>query len=139
LNDTTTCVRIAYKAWQMPSFGFDLGSIDYTKGTLANSQKEKFDKMKNWPDNPFKEYQCNKRGNHFVMTKRHDRVYCVECKTGRKNASCSHKRCKGCYSKHMRSGTIKCKVKDHVKAAETADAAEAENQDEDEDNEVVDQ
>jgi len=127
LNDTTTCVRIAYKAWQMPSFGFDLGSIDYTKGTLANSQKEKFDKMKNWPDNPFKEYQCNKRGNHFFMTKRHDRVYYVECKTGRKNVSCSHKRCKGCYSK---------------KAAETADAAEAaeaENQDEDEDNEVADQ
>jgi|AntRauTorckE5430_2_1112549.scaffolds.fasta_scaffold07164_2 hypothetical protein len=129
LHDATTCVRIAYKAWQMPSFGFDLGSIDYTKGTLANSQKEKFDKIKNWGDNPFKEYRCNKHGNHFVMTKRHERVYCCECRTGRANATCSHKRCRGCCSKHVRSGASKCKVKPHIKAAE------AENQDEG--NEVV--
>ena len=84
----------------MPSLRFDIEGIDFMKGTLANSQKAKFDKMKNWPDSPFKEYQCNKRGNHFVMVKKHARVYCVECKTGRANASCSNKMCKKCCSKH---------------------------------------
>ena len=102
-----------------PSFGFDLGDIDFTKGTLANSQKEKFDKMKNWSDSPFKEYQCTKRSNHFVMVKKHARVYCVECKTGRANASCSNKMCKKCCSKHMHNGGSKCKVKDHIKASQT--------------------
>ena len=116
--DVTTCVRIAYKAWQMPSLRFDIEGIDFTKGTLANSQKAKFDKMKNWPDSPFKEYQCNKRGNHFVMVKKHARVYCVECKTGRANASCSNKMCKKCCSKHVHNGGGKCKVKDHINASQ---------------------
>ena len=41
----TTCVRIAFKAFEM-QLNYDFGGVDCTKGVLANSQKEKFDKMK---------------------------------------------------------------------------------------------
>ena len=41
-----TCVRIAFKAYEMKDFKFTFGDIDPTFGTLANSHKEKFGKMK---------------------------------------------------------------------------------------------
>ena len=43
-----TCVRIAYKAFQMEEYdvSFSLGNISFTKGTIAASGKEKFDQMK---------------------------------------------------------------------------------------------
>ena len=71
-----TCVRIAFKAFEMQDFGFSFGDIEPTVGTLANSHKEKFDKMKSWADSPLHEYQCNKRVNHYVMAKKHEKMKC---------------------------------------------------------------
>ena len=34
-----TCVRIAFKAFEMPAFNFSLCGIDHTKDTIAQSQK----------------------------------------------------------------------------------------------------
>ena len=74
-----TCVRIAYKAFQIEEYdvSFSLGNISFTKGTIAASGKEKFDQMKNWPESPFHEYQCKKEGNHFVLAKNHKKVSCA--------------------------------------------------------------
>ena len=61
------------KALQM-ELRHSFGQIDPTRGTLAlaKSKKEKFDKMKEWDDSPFHEYQCNKCRNHFTIKKRHE-------------------------------------------------------------------
>ena len=52
-----TCVRIAYNAFQMEEFDiqFTLGNIDFTQGTAAVSDKDKFDQTKNRPSSPFHE------------------------------------------------------------------------------------
>ena len=92
-------IRIAHKAFQMEEFDiqFILGNIDFTQGTVAVSGKDKFDLMKNWPNSPFHEYQCNKAGNHFVIAKKHKKVNCASEGCNRwANKNCGHKMCKKC-------------------------------------------
>ena len=117
-----TCVRMAFKAYEL-GLKYSFGSIDPTKGTLAASHKEKFDKMANWVDSPFHEYKCNtcrKRVSptvtvkSYVLKKRHDRVKCIDCMAAWANIQCSHKRCKKCCIKFTTEGTGDvCKVKTH--------------------------
>lgn len=117
--DATTAIRMAFKAYQMKWLSFSLGNIDPTKGTIAASQKEKFDKMKDWVDSPFHEYQCNKCRTYFVVAKKHQKVACTVCSTERANTKCSYNACKGCCVKHVSGGSdvSACKVKDHAQAA----------------------
>ena len=111
----TTCVRIAFKAFEM-SLKFDLGNVDFTQGTLANSQKEKFDKMKSWVDSPFHGHQCNKCRNYFVLRSKHHKVQCVACGPfASANSRCSYKMCKKCCVKHTSDPSVDApyKVKGH--------------------------
>ena len=66
---TTTCVWMAFKAFQLKEFSFSLDKIDPTAGTLAKSQKEKFHKIRQWDNSPFHEYRCNEGENHFIIVK----------------------------------------------------------------------
>ena len=116
--EANTCVRIAYKAFQMEEYDipYSLGDIDFTRGTIALSGKEKFDDMKEWPDSPFHEYQCNKQGNHFVITKKHKKIQCVaEGCDSWANKSCGHKMCKKCCMELQRKSNKKsaCTYKGH--------------------------
>ena len=120
--DATSCVRIAYKAFDL-RLEYSLGKLDPTVGTIAASNKAKFDKMKGWPDSPFHEYQCNKRGNCFIIVKKHKKVACAneEC-NGWANKNCSYSMCKKCCIAHTSApdGHITpCRVKDHKCASES--------------------
>ena len=100
-----TCVRIAYKAFQMEEFEiqFTLGNIDFTQGTIAVSGKDKFDQMKNWSSSSFHEYQCNKVENHFVIAKQHKKVNCASEGCDKwANKNCGHEMCKKCCMKLQR-------------------------------------
>ena len=101
-----TCIRMAYKAFSM-EFPFSMGDIDPTIGTIAASQKKKFDELTGWVDSPFHEYQCNKCRNHFVMAKKHQRIRCVKCIKKMGNAACSNKMCKQCCTKYS---DVACKT-----------------------------
>jgi hypothetical protein len=109
-----TFVRMAYKAFQM-ELKHSFGQIDPTRGTLAKSQKEKFDKMKEWDDSPFHEYQCNKCRNHFTIKKRHEKLRCASCTTAWANSKCANKMCKKCCVHHttLNTSITSCKVKSH--------------------------
>lgn len=102
----TTCVRMAYKAFQM-SFPFSFGGIDPTEGKIAASQKKKFDEMTAWPNSPFHEYQCNSSGTAYVIAKKHKRINCSHCVYKNGNVSCANKMCKQCCLAH---GTCPCKT-----------------------------
>ena len=56
--EETTCVRIDFKAFQLEEFDlkFSFANIDPANWTIADSQKEKFDRIKDWPESPFREY-----------------------------------------------------------------------------------
>ena len=111
--EASTCIWIAYKAYQM-KLDYSFGDINLTLGTLANSHKAKFDEMKNWVDNPFQEYQCNKCRNHFVLSKKHAKVGCKSCVSAWSNKSCSHGMCKKCCIEHTSGDDVSaCKVKSH--------------------------
>ena len=107
----TTCVRMAYKAYDM-GFDFSFRKVDPTVDTITNSQKKKFDKLKSWEDSPFHEYQCNKCGTCFAIVKEHQKTKCADadCTSG-SNKNCTHKMCKQCCVKHCL--LLACKVKDH--------------------------
>ena len=57
--EANTCIRIAYKAFQLEEYLVELSisKIDLTKGTISANGKENFDHMKDWPEIPFREYQ----------------------------------------------------------------------------------
>ena len=95
----TTCVRMAYKAFEM-GFPFSFGGIDPTVGTIASSQKKKIDEMTEWPNSPFHEYQCNQCRSHFVIAKKHKKIKCSKCLTRLGNTACSSKMCKQCCLDH---------------------------------------
>ena len=129
----TTCVRLAFKAFQMQSFRFSLCGVDLTKGTLAESQKKKFDQMKDWVDSPFLEYACrkpHKNRNVFVIEKKHEKIPCACCETERANKKCSYKMCKKCCVKHCveNADVDLCKEKSHARAAVDARLAEEEEE-----------
>ena len=139
--DANTCVRLAFKAFQMQSFRFSLCGVDLTKGTIAQSQKEKFDKMKDWADSPFLEYTCRKpqkNRNAFIIEKKHEKIPCARCETERANKKCSHKMCKKCCVEHCAGDydVTLCKEKGHADAATKARLA-ANEIDEDYDDESV--
>ena len=124
-----TCVRIAYKAFQMEHLDitFSLGDIDITKGTIAASGKEKVDEMKSWSESPFHKYQCNKEGSHYVLAKKHKKVSCAaEGCNKSANRRCGHKMCKSCCAKNQRQSGKQsaCKLKEH--RLETPDGSEKE-------------
>ena len=50
--EATTLVRMAFKAFEL-GFPFSFGDMDPTVGRIAESQKAKFDKMKDWSKSPF--------------------------------------------------------------------------------------
>ena len=54
----------------MQQFNYSLGNIDPTKGTIAKSQKAKFDEMKQWVGSPLHDYQCKKEKSHFILAKK---------------------------------------------------------------------
>ena len=114
--NATTCIRLAFKAFEMTQFNFNMGNLNPAVGTFANSQKEKLDKMKTWDKYPFHPFDCRKKKNHFVFEAKHDKVPCVECKTGRVNKQCSNKMCKKCCIQYSLSQSTKCKSRDHFKA-----------------------
>ena len=113
-----TCIRIAYKAFQLETHGvkFDFANIDFTEGSIAVSGKEKFDQMKDWMSNPFCEYQCNKENTHFVIAKKHAKVTCVTEGCARAaNKNCGNHMCKKCCIKMQTESNKKsaCTLKDH--------------------------
>ena len=77
-------------------FQFSFEGIDPMQGTVAASQKRKFDEMKGWVDSPFHNYVCNKSGNHFVLATKYRKVKCVNCLARFANARCANKMCKQC-------------------------------------------
>ena len=111
-----TCVCMAYKAFQM-ELKHSFVQIDPTRGTLAKSQKEKFDKMKEWDDSPFHEYQCNKCRNHSTIKKRHEKLRCASFTTAWADSKCTNKMCKNkkCCVHHttLNTSITSCKVKSH--------------------------
>ena len=115
--EATTCVRLAYKAFDL-GLKYSLGKLDPTVGTIALSNKVKFDKIKDWHGSPFHEYQCNKRGTCFAIVKKHKKQTCfVEDCSGWANKNCSYGMCKKCCVNHTSTSEPKvkpCKVKDHV-------------------------
>eukprot|EP00956_Cyclotella_meneghiniana_P027530 scaffold61920_cov23-Cyclotella_meneghiniana.AAC.1 len=89
----TTCVRLAYKHFQMPMFNLDTGNVDPTTGTLASSQKEKLDKMKAWDNNPLKAYDCKKKKskNYYFLVAKDNALVCVDCRSSRERETCKCK------------------------------------------------
>ena len=73
--------------------------------------------MKNWPESPFCEYQCNKCSTYFVIATKHMKTHVVgEDYTSWANEDCPHKLYKNCYVKHtMVSDKVSayCKVRDN--------------------------
>lgn len=51
-----TMIRVVYKAMQM-GLGFDLADLDPTRGSFRESSVYKLQQMKDYPGNPFTEYQ----------------------------------------------------------------------------------
>ena len=89
----TTCVRIAFKGFEMGiPFEFGAGG-DPTNGTLATSQKEKIDAMQMWAGNPFVHYNIKKINNHYRMQKKVAREQCTKCKSRYINSRCTFKLC----------------------------------------------
>ena len=101
----------------MQQFKFEMGQLDPTRGTFANSQKFKVDEMKKWDMSPFHAFKCQKRQNHYVFLAKHDKVPCIECGVERTNKKCSNKMCKKCCVDKSIRATNQCKCKDHAKAA----------------------
>ena len=77
---TTTLVRMAFKAFEL-GFPCIFGELDPTVGALAESQKAKLDKMKDWVENPFHEYECKKALSHYRLVKKHAKMNCSRCKS----------------------------------------------------------
>ena len=77
--EANTCIRIAYKVFQMEEYlvEFSISNIDPTKGNIAASGKEKFEKMKEWLEIPLHECQCIKHSSHFVISKKHKNMNCA--------------------------------------------------------------
>ena len=100
-------MRMAFKAFEM-DYPFTFGSLDPTDGTIALSQKAKFDRMAaEWTNSPFHTYQLKKERSYYRIVKKHKQVKCGKC--GRKNAnlSCSNKMCKKCC---LDAGLLSCKT-----------------------------
>lgn len=97
--EATTLVRMAFKGFEL-DFPINFGTLDPTVGTIAESQKVKFDKMKGWNDSPFFEYQCKKVRSHYVIVKKHSKVNCVKCLSAISNKKCKSKMCKQCCAEH---------------------------------------
>ena len=113
-----TCVRIAYKAFQLEEclVDFSLANIDATSETIAATGKDNFDAMKVWEEYRFHEYQCNKCSTHFIIAKNHVKVNCaVEGCTAWSNKNCGHKMCKKCCVKHVAASgkESSCTIKEH--------------------------
>ena len=108
--EATTLVRMAFKAFEM-NYPFTFGSLDPTAGTIALSQKVKFDKMTEWTNSPFHTYQLKRVLTYYRIVKKHKQVKCGKC--GRKNAnlSCSNKMCKKCC---LDEGPLSCKARKKV-------------------------
>eukprot|EP00956_Cyclotella_meneghiniana_P020813 scaffold37180_cov23-Cyclotella_meneghiniana.AAC.3 len=113
----TTCVRMAYKHFEMQMFKLDMAELDPTEGTLASSQKAKLDKMKAWENNPLKAYECRKKKNqnNYYFVAKDNQLVCVGCQSSRVNKSCSMVRCEKCWVKHCLEEQKVCKCKDHQK------------------------
>ena len=107
--EATTLVRMAFKAFEL-GFPFTFGDIDPTVGSIALSQKVKFDKMKEWGSSPFHPYQLKKVQNHFFIVKKHPQVKCVHCGMNNANKQCKNEMCKKCCLQH---GALSCKTHKH--------------------------
>ena len=117
----TTCVRIAFKAFEV-GIPFDFGARGYPmNGTLATSQKENIDAMQMWDGNPFVHYNIKKINNHYRMQKKVAREQCPTCKSRYINARCTFKLCSKCCVDGTTEGGA-CRVKSHHGAKETRDA-----------------
>ena len=79
-NPATTCVRGAYKSKEM-NIKFDMCGLDPLSGTLAKSQKEKYDTLRGWSGNPFTEFNLKQVKSHYVLKKKHNAgtnvCYCI--------------------------------------------------------------
>ena len=70
---------LPYKAFQMQQFMFEMGQLDPTRGTFANSQKAKGDEMKKWDLSPFHLFKSQNKHNCYVFLAKHNKVPCTEC------------------------------------------------------------
>jgi hypothetical protein len=113
----TTAIRLAFKKYEMQQFKFDMGKLDPANGTFANSQKVKYDRMKDWVDSPFHSFECKKKNNCFSFISKHNKEKCLDCGLERVNKQCTYKCCKKCCVNFAVSKTDKCKIKDHATAA----------------------
>ena len=102
----TTLVRMAFKAFEL-GFPFTFGDMDPTVGTIAESQKAKFDKMKDWSKSPFLAYQLKKERTHYCIVKKYIQTKCVHCGSNNSNRQCKNKMCKRCCLEH---GTVACRA-----------------------------
>jgi hypothetical protein len=100
---------LAFKKYEMQQFKFDMGKLDPANGTFANSQKVKYDKMK--------EFECKEKNNCLSFISKHNKEKCLDCGLERVNKQCTYKRCKKCCVNFAVSKTDKCKIKDHATAA----------------------
>ena len=97
--EANTLVRMTFKAFEL-GFPFTFDDIDPTVGTIAASQKVKFDKMKAWSDSPFHPYQCSKVLTCYKIIKKHTKEICVKCLSVSRNKKCTSKMCKSCCAEH---------------------------------------
>ena len=96
-----------------------MGELDPLNATLAISQKNKQDKMKNWDDSPLKDFECKKKKNqncYCLVAKEQQVKHCVDCCSSCVSMRCSVARYKKCCVKYCIKHELKCKCKDHVTA-----------------------
>ncbi len=68
------------KAFEMRLM-FIFANVDPTQGTMASSQKGKFDSVKRWRNQPSLEYQINKWCNDFVSFVKYAKIRFKSCTT----------------------------------------------------------
>lgn len=97
--EAKTLVRLAFKSFEL-GIPFDNKdptgkTIEAHVGVLYKSHVSKIEKMKEWPDSPFRSMKVEKKNNGFKLKPTSTKVTCSKC-PGRANKSCKKTLCKKC-------------------------------------------